>query len=232
MRAFRAHAFTLLELIIAVAVFSMVAVALFTFSSGVSGAWAQLTSERGRFSETLQLDRAVNSIFPYAVPFTWRDPDSETNQELPFIVATDSMLRIAYLHQFNDAEEGALRFVQIELRDGDLVATYADRPFINWDTAPQDRIQTSILASGVASVSFQYADHVNDPAEEWRARLFWRTDWDDPDDEDDDREDIPLAIQMSVQWADGRAETWLRRTMGVSYRERYGTWTLPADNGL
>ncbi len=228
----RRRPFTLLELIIAVSVFTMVSLALYAYSSGVTDSWGRLSTERNRFNEVMELDRAVNSIFPYAVPFLWRDPDSETSQELPFILATDSMLRLAYFHKLNDADEGAIRFVQLELRDGDLLATYTDRPFITWETAPQDRLQTSILASGVSELHFRYADHINDPAEDWNTRLFWREDWDDPDDDTDDREDIPLAIQMTVTWEDGRVETWLRRTMGVSYRERYGTWTLPQDNGL
>ena len=29
---------------------------------------------------------------------------------------------------------------------------------------------------------------------------------------------------MTVNWKDGRSETWIRRTMGNSYRERFGKW--------
>jgi hypothetical protein len=32
---------------------------------------------------------------------------------------------------------------------------------------------------------------------------------------------------MTLVWKDGRIESWLRRTMGNSYRERYGKWEPP-----
>jgi len=31
---------------------------------------------------------------------------------------------------------------------------------------------------------------------------------------------IPLAIQMSVEWENGRVETWLRRTAGNGFKEK------------
>ena len=221
--------FTLIELVIAIGVFSMVAVALFVFSSNVADSWSRLSVERNRFSELMELDRAVESIFPNVVPFLWRDPAEETIVERPFIVATDTVLRVAYLHRLNDADEGAIRFVELKVEDNELTATYTDRPFLDWDMAPPDRIRTSVLATGVESVTFQYADHINDVAMEWNERLFWQLEWET---EESERTDVPLAIQMTVQWQDGRTESWLRRTMGVSYRERFGTWSLPQDNGI
>ena len=223
------RAFTLIELVIAIGVFAMVAVALFAYSSNVADSWSRLSVERNRFSELMELDRAVESIIPNAIPFNWRDPAEETIVERPFIVATDSMLRLAYLHRLNDADEGAIRFVEIKVEENELTATYTDRPFLDWENAPADRIRTSVLATGVESVAFQYADHINDAAMDWNERLFWQSEWET---EESERTDIPLAILMTVQWQDGRTESWLRRTMGVSYRERFGTWELPQDNGI
>ena len=77
------------------------------------------------------------------------------------------------------------------------------------------------------SISFLYADFSSDVSDEWKDRLFWRDSWET---EDSERKDIPLAIQIRVKWQDGREESWLRRTMGNSYRERYGTFELPVDN--
>ena len=39
-----------------------------------------------------------------------------------------------------------------------------------------------------------------------------------------ERTDLPLAIMVTVHWQDGRVESWLRRSMGNGYRERYGRW--------
>ena len=219
--------FTLLELIIAVTIFMMVSVALFTFSSQVSDTWSRLTVERNRFNELLAMDRAIDGVLSNAIPFMWRDTAEELSEQLPFVVAEEDYLRIAYLHRLNDAEEGAIRFVEFYLEDGDLKATYTDRPFIDWSEIAEDRRRTTILTTEVESLSFEYADWSSDVSDEWADRLFWRTYWET---EDSERTDIPLAVKMTVTWKDGRQECWLRRTTGNSFRERYGTYKIPTDN--
>lgn len=220
--------FTLLELIIAVTVFMLVAVALFTFSSQVSDSWSRMTIERNRFNELMAMDRAIDGVLTNAVPFMWRDNSDGLNAEMPFIVAGENYLRIACLHRLNDSQEGALRFVEFALVDNELQAVYTDRPFIDWSEIAEDRRTVSILTTDVASLEFEYADWSSDVSDEWAYRLFWRTYWETESGED--RNDIPLAVKMTVTWNDGRQECWLRRTMGNSYRERYGTYELPADN--
>ena len=219
--------FTLLELAIAVTIFMMVAVALFAFSGHVSSSWGSITTERNRLAELLAMDRTLDSILSNAVPFLWREREDGLVQVVPFIVAEPDVLRIAYLHRLNDTAEGALRFVELFLEDGNLKALYTDRPFINWEDIADDRKKVSVISTGVESISFLYADFSSDVSNEWRERLFWRDVWET---EDSERKDIPLAIQIRVKWQDGREESWLRRTMGNSYRERYGTFELPVDN--
>ena len=223
----RRRQFTLLELAIAVTIFMMVAVALFAFSGHVSSSWGSITTERNRLAELLAMDRTLDSVLSNAVPFLWRERDDGLLKVRPFIVAEADVLRIAYLHRLNDTSEGALRFVELFLEDGELKALYTDRPFINWEDIADDRKKTSVISTGVESISFLYADFSSDVSEEWSQRLFWRDVWET---EDSGRKDIPLAIQIRVRWQDGREESWLRRTMGNSYRERYGTFELPVDN--
>ncbi len=219
--------FTLLELAIAVTIFMMVAVALFAFSGHVSSSWGSITTERNRQAELLAMDRTLDSILSNAVPFLWREREDGIVQVVPFIVAEADVLRIAYLHRLNDTAEGSLRFVELFLEDGELKALYTDRPFINWEDIADDRKKVSVISTGVESISFLYADFSSDVSEAWMDRLFWRDSWET---EDSGRKDIPLAIQIRVKWQDGREESWLRRTMGNSYRERYGTFELPVDN--
>ena len=45
--------------------------------------------------------------------------------------------------------------------------------------------------------------------------LDWVDDW-------EDRDYLPLAVRLSVKWADGRADSWLRRTAGSGFFEHYG----------
>ncbi|MBQ7178291.1 MAG: hypothetical protein IJS08_12825 [Victivallales bacterium] len=223
----RRRYFTLLELAIAVTIFMMVAVALFAFSGHVSSSWGSITTERNRLAELLAMDRTLDSILSNAVPFLWREKEDGIVQVVPFIVAEADVLRIAYLHRLNDTAEGALRFVELFLEDGELKALYTDRPFINWEDIADDRKKVSVISTGVESISFLYADFSSDVSETWKDRLFWRDSWET---EDSERKDIPLAIQIRVKWLDGREESWLRRTMGNGYRERYGTFELPLDN--
>ena len=219
--------FTLLELAISVTIFMMVAVALFAFSGHVSSSWGSITTERNRLAELLSMDRTLSGILSNAVPFLWRERVDGLVQVKPFIVAEADVLRIAYLHRLNDTEEVALRFVELFVEDGELKALYTDRPFINWEDVADDRKKVSIISNGVESISFLYADFSSDVSVEWRERLFWRDVWET---EESGRKDIPLAIQIRIKWQDGREESWLRRTMGNSYRERYGTFELPVDN--
>lgn len=223
----RRRHFTLLELAIAVTIFMMVAVALFAFSGHVSSSWGSITTERNRLAELLAMDRTLDSILSNAVPFLWRERDDGIVKVVPFIVAEADVLRIAYLHRLNDTAEGSLRFVELFLEDGELKALYTDRPFINWEDIADDRKKVSVISTGVESISFLYADFSSDVSDAWQDRLFWRDSWET---EDSERKDIPLAIQIRVKWQDGREESWLRRTMGNSYRERYGTFELPVDN--
>lgn len=223
----RRRHFTLLELAIAVTIFMMVAVALFAFSGHVSSSWGSITTERNRLAELLAMDRTLDGILSNAVPFLWREREDGIVQVVPFIVAEADVLRIAYLHRLNDTAEGSLRFVELFLEDGELKALYTDRPFINWEDIADDRKKVSIISTGVESISFLYADFSSDVSDAWSDRLFWRDSWET---EDSERKDIPLAIQIRVKWQDGREESWLRRTMGNSYRERYGTFELPVDN--
>lgn len=227
MRGRRTIHFTLLELGIATTIFMMIAVALFAFSSEVSKSWSKLTIERNRFNELLALDRALDSILSNAIPFMWKDDSDGLAVDVPFIVANSDSLRIATLHKLNEPSEGAIRFVELIVEEGELRATYTERPFVEWNQVPDDRRTVSVLATGVHSISFQYADWSSDVAEDWAERMFWRDEWET---EESGRTDIPLAILIRVSWEDGREESWLRRTTGNSYRERYGTYNLPVDN--
>ncbi|HOG51873.1 MAG TPA: prepilin-type N-terminal cleavage/methylation domain-containing protein [Lentisphaeria bacterium] len=212
--------FTLIEIIIAATIFLLIAVALFTYSSETGRSWSKIVVERNRFNELLVLDRALDTILRHAVPFVWTDRETELNPEVPFIVATGDVLRCAYLHRLNSPEEGAIRFVELSVRDNNLVATYSDRPFLYWGDVAE-REWTSVLATDVSAVSFRYADWNADASDVWSSRLFWRDEWETVESE---RTDLPLAILVTVHWQDGRVESWLRRSMGSGYRERYGRW--------
>ena len=219
----RKHAFTLLEIIVAVSIFLIVALTLYSYSRETGNSWTRLMKERARFNELLVLDRSLNNIFDHMIPFTWPDADGV---KTPFLIAERDRLRCAYLHRLNDETEGALRFAEFVLQDHNFYLVFNDRPFLHWDEA-LDRKKTSLLAGKVDSIQFLYADWSADETLDWGDRLLWLDEWENIESE---RKDVPLAVKLTVNWQDGRTETWLRRSMGTSYRERYGKWDpLPDD---
>ena len=219
--------FTFLELIIASTVMMMVTLALYAYSSTVAKSWAQIVERKKHFTETLALDRVIDKALSNAVPFTWKDAN---NEEYPFIIGERERLRIAYLHDLHDEIEGGIRFAEFEVVDNQLIMRYSDRPFYDWSEVTEDRGSEIILAEGIESIGFAYIDWNDDNDAEWSTRMLVLDEWET---ETSERKDIPLAIGMRVNWLDGHWESWFRRTMGNSYRERFGTWTpLSEDKRL
>ena len=221
----RRHPFTFLELMIAVSITTMVAAALFAYAHNVSRSWEQILRERNRMIELMNLDRTIDAVLANTVPFIWRDEDgNEKDEPFPFIVGDPTGLRVAYLHPVHDVVEGGIRFAEFVLEDNKLYLKYSDRPFYDWDQV-YERTQMVLLAEEIAELRFLYLDWNDDTDSDWGDRGLWLDQWET---EDSERMDAPLAIAMKVVWKDGHSHTWMRRTMGNSYRERYGKWT-PLD---
>lgn len=219
--------FTFLELAIAITIMLAIALALFAYSRGVTQSWTKTIHEKNRFQEVLGLDRAIDAVLANAVPFTWHS-DSATRDDgtFPFLVAESDSLRIAYLHDLHDPAEGALRFAEFIVQDDNLYLMYSDRPFYQWDDLG-GRDQTVLLAEQVKRISFQYLDWNDKADDDWEDRALWLDRWET---ENSERMDAPLAILMTVEWLNGNTESWFRRTMGNSYRERFGQWAPLDEN--
>ena len=146
MRVARIRQFTFLELGIAISIMLAVSLALYTYSRGVSRSWEKIIKEKNRFQELLNHHRAIDKALSNAVPFTWTSDDAPGDSgKFPFILAEWNRLRVAYLHELHDATEGAIRFAEFLVQDGNLYLTYSDRPFYQWsDLGGLD--QTVLLA--------------------------------------------------------------------------------------
>jgi len=200
--------FTLLELAVALIVFTMLAGVLFGFSREVTRSWGRLQAEQRRFAGLMALDRALDSILANAVPFMWRDED---NVPALLFLGESDRLRLAYLHQINNVEDGGLRFLELRVRDNRLEAVYRERPSLDWEE-DAEFAKVSLLADNVEEVLFEYADWIKDEG------IDWVDEW------DPERKDMPLAVIVQVRWQDGRVESWLRRTAGAGFHERWGKW--------
>ncbi|NOY80521.1 MAG: hypothetical protein GXP31_05900 [Kiritimatiellaeota bacterium] len=205
--------FTLIELLVASAILVLLLGLLFAAGNGITQSWSRIRAEERRFEEVMELDRTLDNIFSNTIPFHWRDDDG--NPVLMFRGEPESV-RLTYWHTPNAPDEGALRFVTLKVQDGGLLACYTDRPRLAWEESNGD-VQESILAEKVAGIDFQYADWESDNG------IVWVSEWDP----DAARQDIPLAIMVTLHWEDGRRESWLRRTAGNSQFERWGNPPRP-----
>jgi hypothetical protein len=124
-------------------------------------------------------------------------------------VGEQNAMIAAYMHPFNDPDDGAIRFCALLLEDDELVIYYTNRPPFPLDL-DDPSLQRSVLSNDVTDLSFSYADMDEE-------RIEFVDSW-------DDRDYMPLAINVRVTWNGDEHEDWLRRTGGSSYYERWGNW--------
>jgi type II secretory pathway pseudopilin PulG len=199
--------YTLLEMVIAVGIFTMV---MLTASMGmvtIQKTWNSITLQNQGMRSLQVIDSVIDSAFRNAVPFAWTD---ENNKSRIVFSGNADRVVLAYQHRINNVDDGGIRFISLFLDNGCLVATYRKTPMLPWDgktnSAQTDR---EILAEKIKSISFLYADRKKDD-------ISWVSQW------DENRANIPLAIQIKVEWLNGESEIWMRRTAGAGLRETYG----------
>ena len=215
------HSFTLVEMVVAMAIMMMVAMIIGMagklFYDGYSG--AQRVSDR--LSEYMAIDRLWDGAVRNAVPFKWKDEEGASR--FVFEGENDSVMFTALRRADGDAP-GALLFIRIRLEEDELVAYYSYYPRPPWDDEYDENPEfftREVVASNVAAVSFQYAE----VGETEDAEIEWFDEW-----IEDEHAAIPLAIRMTVEWKDGRREHWLRRTAGNSLHSSFGKRLPPSES--
>ena len=215
------HLFTLLEMVIAMAILAMLAGLLATVGNQAFESWRQITREQAHFARLLNLDRTVDNMFRNIIPFTW--PDRENKQQPAFFGEPDR-IRFAYRHALNSPADGTLRFAGLHVLDGQLLAVYQERPLLDWDAkTPAASSRTSVLTTEVDTIEFWYAD--------WDTSgktVKWKNSWGKKDDVVP-RTEVPLAILLIVRWSNGDENSWLRRTAGNGQYSRFGRWIPRAE---
>ena len=210
--------YTLLEMILAVTIFSMIMLTVVSGLFAVHKNWEKISRHQKDLSEKIMLDTLGDAVIRNAVPFTWFDDMSKT--EKPLFRGNGEDIYIVSRRWIGDVSTGGLRFVNLFVANGKLMAKHAAVPieenFLN-NEASAGYIKCDVIAENVRSIRFLYAEREN-------KKLVWLNDWNEEKDEN-----LPLAVQFTVEWNDGRSESWLRRTAGSGIKENLG---LRKDYGL
>ena len=208
----RKYPFTLIELVIAMAVLMLVGALVGTASMIFYNAYNRTTRQTEKLKEMIAIDQVMDQSLRNAIPFQWRNKE-ESKDKYVFLGKTDEVI-VTALRRSHAADKGALIFVRIRLDNTDLIAEYSSYPLLPWEVENEEsdtKFTREILARNVQSVSFLYAERDSDGEVEFLDEWI-----------EDDHEGIPLAIQMEVEWANGQKERWLRRTAGSAANAAYG----------
>ena len=212
------HSFTLVEMVVAMAVMLMVAMIIGSAGKVLYDGYNRAVKASKRLNEYMAIDRLWDGAVRNAVPFKWKDEDNESR--FVFEGKEDELLFTA-LRRADGNTPSALIFIRLKLEEDELVAYYSFYPRPPWDDELNDEPENftrEVIATNVASVTFQYAEEGDEDIE-------WEDTW-----EEEEHRAIPLAIRMTVEWNDGNKEYWLRRTAASSLHGTFGNRELPLDS--
>jgi hypothetical protein len=210
--------FTLLEILIAMVLLSMLTVGMLSTYSNLNKNWLMATASNQVFYDLLHVEQVLDNSLPNAIPFVWKDSEDDKKPRSTF-AGSPQHLTFCYLHPLNNIEEGAIRFMHILVEDNELVAYYKNRPWVDIEDLNDPTLSRVVISSEVKEISIKYAQYDADDEE-----IIWEDHWENELDSSDEHYDIPLAIQITIDWEDDRSETFLYRTAGNSKYQRWGDW--------
>ncbi len=215
------HSFTLVEMVVAMAIMMMVAMIVGSAGKLFYDSYSGAQRTASRLKEYMAIDRLWDGAVRNAVPFKWKDEEGVSR--FVFEGGSDTLMFTA-LRRADGNAPGALVFIRLRLEEEELVAYYSYYPRPPWDDEYDenpDFFTREVIAANVAAVSFQYAE----VGETDEAEIEWFDEWDE-----DEHAAIPLAIRMTVEWKNGRREYWLRRTAGSALHSDFGNRLPPSQS--
>ena len=204
--------FTLVEVVVAMAILVVVGTLIGTASAMFYRAYARSTEITEQMKEYIAIDQVMDQCVRNTIPFQWRE--KETNKIRYVFQGDPDMVIFSALRRSHANDKGSLIFVRLRLVDDKLAAEYSSYPLLPWDLEENDdpeRYTREILTGNVQSVKFLYAERDSD------GNIEFLDEW-----IEDDHNGIPLAIQIEIEWKNGHKERWLRRTAGSAANASYG----------
>lgn len=220
----RRRSFTLVEIVVAMAIMTVVGLIIGSASAIFYNSYRRSVQSGERLREYLAIDRICDDGLRNMVPFRWRDADNESR----FVFSGEAeRLLFTALRRADGDTPGGLIFIRLSLEENDLVAEYSFYPRLPWAEEEDEEgeigeFRREVLARNVSSISFLYAEESGEDDHS----LEWLELW-----EEEEHDAIPLAIQLTVEWLDGTREQWLRRAAGVAGRSRFGVRNVPKSGG-
>ena len=95
------HHFTLMEIVVAIALIMIVFVTAGTALSGVQQSWTKVSLHSDRLMKLIMIDKVVNANFRNIIPYKWKDQDLKIRQV--FFGDKDRIL-FASTHRVNDTQ--------------------------------------------------------------------------------------------------------------------------------
>ncbi len=200
--------FTLVEVVLALSLLSLVAVMAAGILQSVQKLWEGIHEAAGGLEAIQNIDRIADTAFKNMIPFHWPDEDKKDRQ---IFRGESNRILFAYLHRSVGQDSGGIRFVELKLENNQLTARYRKTPILYWQGEPIDSsVEKEIIAENISSLEFQYADRDGE-------EIIWYTDWNI-----EETNQIPLAVFMKIKFQDGTEDIWLRRAAGSSWDTSLG----------
>jgi len=204
--------FTLVEVVVAMGILmSIMGLAGFAFVVAQK-TWTTISMQDERLKQLQMIDMVLDNAVRNAVPFYWTDCN---NKEVMLFAGTQESLYLTYLHRIDNRELGGIRFLRLSTTDGKLIAEYRQTPILSKTDLDKDNIIYETLAEGVKQIQFRYVDLRDE-------RLAWYDDWDV-----ERMRNIPVGISLTVEFLDGKSETWFRRSAGAGQSQQLGNRLAP-----
>lgn len=220
----RIYHFTLVELVVSMgimmAVTGIIAMASWTFYEG-HGRAARATA---KLKENMAIDKIMDTHVRNMIPFQWVDENNNTR----FVFSGEAnRLHFTTLRRAYDRRPGALLFIRLFVDEGKLVAEYSQFPRLPWKLEEDENMtyEREVIAEKVASVTFTYAEKVDEEKDEDGSGIEWLEYW-----AEEEHAALPLAVRMKVVWEDGTVEYWLRRVAGIAKDSTFGVRKVHDEN--
>ncbi len=205
---------------------AVIVTALGSVTFSISKSYISAERKGVKLKEYCKIDRLVDNLFKNAVPFSWVDRqnsngfNSAKNVQKLYFIGDANYLLLSSKQPIFSSEDTGFIFSEFFVLENKLMVRYKSTPFMELKNFTSKNIQdgrVEIISERVESIEFLYGKFIN-------KKVVWNNDFNESKSGDIDEvydELLPIAIQLTIKWQDGRIKHWLRRTAGAS---RYSAW--------